>query len=72
MNPFSAIYCNNTKELKLYIDKNDINIRNEKEMSLLEYAIVFNNPDAFELLLDNYPKNKISIFKQFINKDKLT
>ena len=54
MNPFSAIYCNNTKELKLYIDKNDINIRNEKEMSLLEYAIVFNNPDAFELLLDNY------------------
>ena len=54
MNPFNAIYCNNTKELKNYIDKNDINVRNEKMMSLLEYAIVFNNSEAIDLLLENY------------------
>ena len=54
MNAFDAIYTNNMAALKEYLATGDVNIKNERGMSLLHYAIVFDNPDIFELLLTSY------------------
>mgnify|MGYP001622880267 CR=1 FL=1 len=54
MNAFDSIYANNVKALKEYLENGDINAKNERGMSLLHYAIVFNNHEIFELLLENY------------------
>ncbi|MGM9970504.1 MAG: ankyrin repeat domain-containing protein [Anaeroplasma sp.] len=54
MNAFDSIFSNNINALKEYLETGDVNIRNERGMSLLHYAIIFNNSDMFELLLDNY------------------
>ncbi len=54
MNAFDSIYANNINSLKEYLETGDINITNERGMSLLHYAIVFNNAEIFNLLLDNY------------------
>lgn len=54
MNAFDSIYSNNISALKKYLENGDVNIKNERGMSLLHYAIVFNNNDIFNLLLENY------------------
>ena len=54
MDAFDSIYSNNLMSLKEYLETGDINIKNERGMSLLHYAIIFNNSDVFDLLLDNY------------------
>ena len=41
MNAFDAIYTNNMAALKDYLQNGDVNIKNERGMSLLHYAIVF-------------------------------
>ena len=53
MNAFDAIYTNNMAALKDYLQNGDVNIKNERGMSLLHYAIVFDNPEIFELLLSS-------------------
>ena len=54
MNAFDAIYTNNMSALKEYLETGDVNVKNERGMSLLHYAIVFDNPEIFELLLSSY------------------
>lgn len=54
MNAFDAIYSNNIQALKEYLEKGDINVKNERGMSLLHYVISFSNSEMFELLLENY------------------
>ena len=54
MNVFDAIYSNNIQALKEYLEKGDINVKNERGMSLLHYVISFSNSEMFDLLLDNY------------------
>lgn len=54
MDAFDSIYANNIVSLNEYLETGDINITNERGMSLLHYAIVFNNDEIFNLLLDNY------------------
>ena len=54
MNAFDAIYTNNIDALKDYLEKGDVNIKNERGMSLLHYSIVFDNPTIFDLLIDSY------------------
>lgn len=55
MNAFDAIYTNNMPALKEYLTSGgNVNIKNERGMSLLHYSIIFDNPDMFELLLANY------------------
>ena len=54
MNAFDAIYSNNVQALREYLETGDINIKNERGMSLIHYAIVFANSEVFNLLLDNY------------------
>ena len=54
MDAFDSIYSNNIKNLKEYLEKGDVNITNERGMSLLHSAIVFNNIEAFNLLLENF------------------
>ena len=54
MNPFEAVYCNNVEVLRTYLQTGDVNIKNERGMSLLHYAIIFNNQEIFDLLLENY------------------
>lgn len=54
MDAFDSVYANNVSNLKSYLEKGDINIVNERGMSLLHYAIVFNNTEIFNLLLENY------------------
>ena len=54
MNAFDSIYANNINLLKEYLETGDINVINERGMSLLHYAIVFNNSEVLNLLLDNY------------------
>lgn len=54
MNAFDAIYSNNIKALKNYLETGDVNVKNERGMSLLHYAIVFSNTEMVDLLLDNY------------------
>lgn len=51
---FEALYQNNITLIKRYIEKEDINIRNENGQSLLISAIIFNNYEIFDLLLDNF------------------
>ena len=40
MNAFDAIYTNNIAALKEYLETGDVNVKNERGMSLLHYAIV--------------------------------
>ncbi|MBQ9449540.1 MAG: ankyrin repeat domain-containing protein [Acholeplasmatales bacterium] len=54
MDVFDSVYCNNIEALKEYLATGNINIKNERGLSLLHNAIIFNNPEIFELLLDNY------------------
>ncbi len=54
MDAFDSVYANNISSLKEYLETGDINIINERGMSLLHYAIIFNNIEIFNLLLDNY------------------
>jgi len=54
MNAFDSIYSNNIYALKKYLENGDVNVKNERGMSLLHYAIVFNNNEIFNLLLENY------------------
>lgn len=54
MDAFDSIYANNISALKEYLETGDINVINERGMSLLHYAIIFNNSEIFNLLLDNY------------------
>ena len=54
MNAFDAIYSNNIQALKDYLAKGDVNIKNERGMSLLHYAISFSNQEIFDLLLENF------------------
>lgn len=54
MNAFDAIYSNNVMALREYLGTGDINIKNERGMSLMHYAIVFANSEIFDLLLENY------------------
>ena len=51
---FDAIFSNNIRALRDYLETGDVNIVNERGMSLLHYAIVFNNTEMFDLLIDNY------------------
>ena len=54
MNPFDAIYSNNIQSLREYLQVGDVNVKNERGMSLLHYAISFGNADIFDLLLENF------------------
>ena len=54
MDIFEALYQNNITLIKRYLEKEDINIRNEKGQSLLISAILYNNYEIFDLLLDNF------------------
>lgn len=54
MNAFDAIYSNNIQALKDYLLKGDVNVKNERGMSLLHYAISFSNSEVFDLLLENF------------------
>ncbi|MCR5350722.1 MAG: ankyrin repeat domain-containing protein [Acholeplasmatales bacterium] len=54
MNAFDAIYSNNIQALRDYLSTGDVNVKNERGMSLLHYAISFGNVDVFDLLLENY------------------
>ena len=54
MDAFDSIYSNNVMALREYLETGDINIKNERGMSLIHYAIVFANSEIFELLLENY------------------
>ena len=51
---FDAIYSNNIHALREYLELGDVNVVNERGLSLLHYAILFNNADIFNLLLENY------------------
>ena len=54
MEAFDSIYNNNIQALREYLELGDINIKNERGMSLLHAAIIFSNSDIFNLLLENY------------------
>ena len=54
MNAFDAIYSNNIQALKDYLKTGDVNVKNERGMSLLHYAISFSNNEVFEMLLENF------------------
>ena len=54
MNAFDAIYTNNKQALLEYLESGDVNVKNERGMSLLHYAIVFDNLEIFDLLIENY------------------
>jgi ankyrin repeat protein len=54
MNAFDAIYSNNIQALREYLSTGDVNVTNERGMSLIHYSIVFSNQEVFDLLLDNY------------------
>lgn len=54
MDAFDYIYSNNMLELKKYLEFGDVNALNERGMSLLHYAVIFNNQEIFNLLLDHY------------------
>ena len=54
MDAFDSIYSNNMIALREYLEKNDVNALNERGISLIHYAIVFNNQEALNLLIDNF------------------
>lgn len=54
MEAFDAVFSNNISSLRKYLSTGDVNIKNERGMSLIHYAIIFNNSDVFDLLLENY------------------
>lgn len=54
MNVFDYVYSNNIDKLKEYLEFGDVNVLNERGMSLLHYSVIFNNHEIFDLLLDNY------------------
>ena len=54
MNVFDAVFSNNISQLRKYLANGDINIKNERGMSLIHYAIIFNNSEIFDLLLENF------------------
>lgn len=51
---FDAVFSNNYNALREYLETGDVNVVNERGMSLLHYAIVFNNTEMFDLLIENY------------------
>ena len=54
MDVFDSVYSNNILALREYLETGDVNVVNERGMSLLHYSIVFNNMTIFNILLDNY------------------
>lgn len=54
MNPFESIFTNDYPSLVSYLEKENVNITDERGKSLLDYAIQFHNNDIFELLLKSY------------------
>ena len=56
MNAFDAIYSNNMMALREYLETGDINVKNERGMSLIHYAIVFANSEVFDLFCE---ENKV-------------
>ena len=54
MDAFLAIYDDNIQALREYLELGDVNIKNERGMSLLHSAILFSNSEIFDLLLESY------------------
>lgn len=54
MGAFDSIFVNNIQALREYLELGDVNVINERGLSLLHYAILFNNSEIFDLLLENY------------------
>ena len=54
MDAFNAIYTNDIQKLREYLATGDVNVKNEKGMSLLHSAIIFGNSQAFEALIENF------------------
>ena len=54
MDAFLAIYNDNIQALREYLELGDVNIKNERGMSLLHSAILFSNSEIFDLLLESY------------------
>lgn len=54
MNVFDAVFSNNISQLRKYLANGDVNVKNERGMSLIHYAIIFNNSEIFDLLLENF------------------
>ena len=54
MRAFDAIYSNDIQALREYLELGNVNLVNERGMSLLHAAIIFNNSEIFNLLLENY------------------
>ena len=54
MGAFDFVFTNNIQGLREYLELGDVNVINERGLSLLHYAILFNNSEIFDLLLENY------------------
>ncbi len=54
MKAFDYVYSSNIQGLREYLELGDVNCINERGMSLIHYAILFNNSEIFDLLLENY------------------
>lgn len=54
MDAFDSIYRNDIQSLREYLELGDVNKINERGISLLHAAILFNNSEIFNLLLENY------------------
>ena len=54
MDVFDAVYQNNIQALREYLETNDVNVINQRGMSLLHYAIIFNSTEMFDILIDSY------------------
>lgn len=54
MDAFDSIYRNDIQSLREYLELGDVNKVNERGISLLHAAILFNNSEIFNLLLENY------------------
>ena len=50
MNVFDYVYSNNIDKLTEYLEFGDVNVLNERGMSLLHYAVIFNNQEIFNLI----------------------
>lgn len=54
MKVFDYVYSSNIQALREYLELGDVNVLNERGMSLIHYAILFNNSEVFDLLLESY------------------
>lgn len=54
MKAFDYLFNENVQGLREYLELGDVNVLNERGMSLIHYAILFNNSEIFDLLLENY------------------